>query len=99
MKNCQALKNQVQALKNASYVNFNLDKAGGPNVVSNPLPNHFGPKIKAILEGTTEGRMTCVKGIITPIEVIYKELIQARFLQSKKGGCYNSFLLDLELEK
>ena len=28
-ENCQALKNQVQALKNAGYVNFNYDKVGG----------------------------------------------------------------------
>ena len=85
-KNCQALKNQVQAFKNIGYVNFGFNKAGGLNVVRNPLPNHFGPKINAILEGTIEGRKTCVNGIITPMKVIYKELIQARLLQSKRGG-------------
>ena len=39
-ENCLALKNQVQALKNVGYVNFGFDKAGGPNVISNLLPNH-----------------------------------------------------------
>ena len=38
--NCLALKNQVQALKNAGYISFGFDKAGGPNVISNLLPNH-----------------------------------------------------------
>ena len=50
------------------------------------MPKHSGPKINTILEGTTEGRKPCVKGIITPIRVIYKELIQAKLLQSKREG-------------
>ena len=50
------------------------------------MSKHSGPKINTILEGTTEGRKPCVKGIITPIGVIYKELIQARFLQSRRRG-------------
>ena len=51
-KNYLALKNQVQALKNTGYVNFGYDKASGPNVISNPLPNHSGPKINGILESS-----------------------------------------------
>ena len=49
-KNYLTLKNNVQAFKNAGYVSFGYDMAGGPNVISNPLSNHFGPKINAILE-------------------------------------------------
>ena len=75
-----ALKNQVQALKNAVYVSFGFDKAGGPNVISNPLPNHLGPKINVILESFRDERKTCVQDVITPMGVIRKELIQARFL-------------------
>ena len=63
-KNYQALKNQAQALKNVGYVNFGFHKACGLNVVSNPLPNHSGPKINAILEGTTERRKCCYKASI-----------------------------------
>ena len=44
-ENCLALKNQVQALRNTGYVNFGFNKDGGPNIISNPLPNHLGPKI------------------------------------------------------
>ena len=80
MESCLVLKNQVQALKNVGYVNFGYDKIGGPNVICNPLPNHFRPKINAVLESSTEGRKTCIKDVITPIEVIYEELVQARVL-------------------
>ena len=83
-KNCLALKNNIQALKNVGYVSFGFDKAGGPNVTSNPLPNHFGPRINAVLENPTEERKTCIGDVITPMGVIRKELIQARFLQSRK---------------
>ena len=75
-----ALKNNVQALKNVGYVSFDFDKVGGPNVISNPLSNHSGPRINAILENPTEGRKTCIGDVITPMEVIHKELIQARIL-------------------
>ena len=81
-----ALKKQVQALQNASYVNFGYDKVGDPNVVSHPLPYHFGPKINAILEGSTKGRKTCIKDVITPIGVIHEELVQAKVLQSRRRG-------------
>ena len=42
IENYLALKNQVQALKNAEYVNFGYNKDGVSNIISNPLPNHFG---------------------------------------------------------
>ena len=72
----QALKNQVQALKNVGYVNFGNDKAGGPNVVSNHLPNHSGPKINIVLESSTKRREACIKGVITSIGVIHEKLVQ-----------------------
>ena len=83
-----ALKNQVQALKNAGYVNFGFDKAGGPNVISNPLPNHpltKRYKINAVLESFTERKKTCVKNVITPMKVIHEELVQVGFLQFRRG--------------
>ena len=69
-KNFLALKNSVQALKNASYVSFGYDKVGGPNATSNPLPNHSEPKINAILESPTEGRKSSIRDVITPMRVI-----------------------------
>ena len=72
-------------MKNAGYVNFGFDKAGEPNVISNPLHNHFRPKMNAVLESSTERRKTCVKNLITPMKVIHKELVRAEFLQSRTG--------------
>ena len=71
-----ALKNNVQALKNAGYVSFGYDKAGGPNVTSNLLPNHFRPKINVVLENLTEGRKNSIRDVITPMRVIYEKLVQ-----------------------
>ena len=79
-----ALKNQVQALKNAGYVNFGYDKVGGPNVISNPLSNHFGPKINIVLEDSTKGRKTYIEDVTTLMGVIHEELVQARVFQPKK---------------
>ena len=91
-KNCQALKNQVQALKNAGYVNFDYDKAGGPNVVTNPLPNHSEPKINVVLESSTEGRKTCIKDVMTSMGVQVRVLYSRRRKVAKerrmsKGYC------------
>ena len=55
LKNYHALKNQVQVLKNVGYVNFGFDKDGGPNVISNLLSNHSGPKINVVSESSTRG--------------------------------------------
>ena len=79
------LKNQVQALKNASYVSFGFDKASGPNVISNPFPNHLRPKINPILESFLGGKKTCIKDVITSMRVIHEKLVQVRFLQPKRG--------------
>ena len=89
-----ALKNNVQALKNAGYVSFGFDKAGGPNVTSNPLPNHSRPRINAILESHMEGKKSSIRDVITLMEVIYDELVQARFFQSKKGEAVREENLD-----
>ena len=83
-ENCLALKNQVQILKNARYVNFDYNKDGVPNIISNPLPNHSGPKINGILENSRDERNTCIQDVITPMKVIFQKLIQARFLQPRK---------------
>ena len=80
-----ALKNQVQALKNVGYVSFGFDKVGGPNIISNPLPNHLGPKINAILESFMERRKTYVQDVITPMGLIHEKLVEAGFLQPRRG--------------
>ena len=84
-ENYLALKNQVQALKNAGYVNFGYNKDGDPNIISNPLPNHSGPKINAILKSLTEERKTHIRDVATPMRVIHEKLVQTGFLQPRRG--------------
>ena len=79
-----ALKNNVQALKIAGYVSSGYDTIGGPNVTSNLLPNHFGPRINAVLESSTEGRKSSTRDVITLVEVIYEKLVQARFFRFRR---------------
>ena len=78
-ENCVALKNQVQNLKNTGYVNFGYNKDGVPNIISNPLPNHSGPKINAISISFMGERKACVRDIVTPLGVVYEKLVQGGF--------------------
>ena len=50
-----ALKRKVQDLMKVGYVSFDYNAICGPNVTSNPLPNHPRPKINALTE--------CIRGI------------------------------------
>ena len=75
-----ALKNQIQALRNTRYNNFGFNKDGVLNIISNPLPNHSGPKINGILESSMDERKTYVQNVITPIGVIFQKLVQGRVL-------------------
>ena len=72
-------------MKNVGYVNFNFDKAGGRNVISNLLYNHSRPKINTVLENSTRKRKTCIRDVATPMGIIYRELVQTEFLQSREG--------------
>ena len=71
-------------MKNAGYVNFGYNKDSVPNIISNPLPNHSRPKINAIFVSFI-GERTYVRNIATPLEVVYEKLVQAGFLQPKRG--------------
>ena len=72
-------------MRNAGYVNFGYNKDGGPNIISNLLPNHSKPKINGVLESSTKGRKNCIQDVITLMGVIHEKLVQARFLQPKRG--------------
>ena len=37
-----------------------------------------------ILEGSTEGRKTCIRDVITPVKVIHEKLVLTRFLWTKR---------------
>ena len=68
----------------ADYVSFDYNATGGSNVTSNPLPNHPGPKINALMENSIGSVKTRVSNVKTPMENVYKVLIQAKVLYQKK---------------
>ena len=72
-ENCLAFKNQIQALRNAVYINFGYNKDGVSNIINNPLPNHSGPKINGILESSMDEKKTYVQNVITPMSVIFEK--------------------------
>ena len=72
-------------MKNTGYVNFGYNKDGVPNIINNPLPNHFRPKINVISVSFIGERKTYVRNIATPLGVVYEKLAQVGFFQPKRG--------------
>ena len=70
---------------NARYVSFDYNETSGPNVTSNPLPNHLRPKINALIDNSTGLVKNQVNNVKTPIENVYKALVLAKILQPEEG--------------
>ena len=66
------------------YVSFDYNAIGGPNVTSNPLPNHSGPKINALIKDSTRLMETRVNNVKTPMRSVCEALIQAKVLRSEE---------------
>ena len=79
-----ALKRKVQDLMKARYVSFDYNTTGGSNITNNPLPNHSRPKINAFTEDSTTSVKAKVSNVKTPMEDVYKALIQAKILHLRK---------------
>ena len=72
-----------------------------PNVTGNPLPNHAGPKINAILEGNGFIIQRDVCKVKTPMIEVFKALVGAKIIsrvkeeeevkEMEKKGCYCLF--------
>ena len=83
-KNCLALKRKMQDLTKAGYVNFNYNTVGGPNITSNPLPNHPRPKISALTEDSTGLVKTRVSDVKMPMKNVYEALVLAKILHPEE---------------
>ena len=68
----------------AAYVSFDYNTVDGPNVTSNPLPNHPGPKINALTEDSTRLLKTRVNDVKAPMKNVYKVLVLAKVLYQEK---------------
>ena len=74
----------MQDMMKAGYVSFNYNIAGGPNVTSNLLPNHSGPKINALTEDSVRSAKTRISNVKTPMKSVYETLVLAKILCSKE---------------
>ena len=68
----------------AGYVSFDYNATSGPNVTSNHLPNHPGPKINALTEDSTGSVKTRVSNVKTPMKNVYEALVLAKILYSEE---------------
>ena len=68
----------------ANYVSFDYNALGGPNITNNPLPNHLGPKINALIGDSTGSLKTRVSNVKTLMESVYKALILAKIFHPKE---------------
>ena len=76
-----ALKRKVQDLMKAGYISFDYNTSGGPNITNNPLPNHPGAKINALMEDS----IGFVKTKVSDVKMtIYRALIQAKVLYPRE---------------
>ena len=82
-ENCTALKYKVQELIRAGTVAFDED-VDSPNVTTNPLPNHMGPKINAICEKEGFVVQKDVQRVITPMIDMFKALTLAKIIPVRK---------------
>ena len=90
IENCTALKYKVRDLFRAGALKFEFEKQDGPNVASNPLPNHGGGGVNAIGEETScqvEGDLGKVKMLMTQVWEILLEagIMWPIQLKLKKG--------------
>ena len=81
-ENCTALKYKVQELIRAGKVTF--EDTDTPNVTTNPLPNHTGPKINVIFEGNGFMIQRDVRKVKTPMTEVFNALVGAKIISGGK---------------
>ncbi|KAJ1378139.1 G-patch domain [Sesbania bispinosa] len=72
-ENCKVLKNKVQNLLDAKWLNFKEDS---PNVGNNPLPGHESSGVNAIGESLGYHLIKKISNVKTPMKVIFEELCE-----------------------
>ena len=77
-KNYLPLKYKVQSLIKASWLEFNRNN--GPNVAANPLPNHVGPNINAIMEESGMRIKTRMDEVKSSMDEVYKVMVRIRVI-------------------
>lgn len=70
-EDCWALKYKVQDLINQEILSFSEEK---PNVKTNPLPNHGGSAVNAVIKEETTKSVLRANDVKTPLSVVLKRL-------------------------
>lgn len=83
-EDCWALKYKIQDLINQEILTFSEEK---PNVKTNPLPNHGGATVNAVVEEETTESVLRAEDVKTPLSVVSKRLEQFGFLVGIHNDC------------
>ena len=78
IENYLPLKYKVQSLIKVSWLEFNRNN--GPNVAANPLPNHVGPNINAIMEELGMRIKTRMDEVKSSMDEVYKVMVRIRVI-------------------
>ena len=81
-ENCLRLKYKVQLLIKVGWLDFNRNN--GPYVTKNPLPNHVGPNINAIMEESSMRIKTRVDEVKSSMDEVYKVMVRMRAILETK---------------
>lgn len=83
-EDCWALKYKIQDLINQDILTFSEEK---PNVKMNPLPNHGGAAVNAVVEEETTESILRAEEVKTLMSVVLQRLEQFEFLAGIHDGC------------
>ncbi|XP_050877159.1 uncharacterized protein LOC127080911 [Lathyrus oleraceus] len=83
-ENCWALKCKIQDLINQNILTFSEEK---PNVKTNPLPNHSGVPVNAVIEEVNTEVILKVEEVKTLMFVVLQKIEQFGFLEKVHDDC------------
>ena len=81
-ENCLSLKYKVQSLIKVGWLDFN--KSNGPNVTTNPLPNHTRPNVNTIIEELGTRIKTKMDEVKSLMDEVCKVLIEVGVIPEMK---------------
>ena len=83
LKDCTALKWRVSEFIKRGELTF--EDKDFPNVNGNPLPNHGGPKVKAVESSHKMQVKRDVRDVCMPMGLVYEALVKAGRLKGGQG--------------
>lgn len=84
IEDCWALKKKIQELIDQEILSFSEEK---PNVKTNPLPNHGGAEINAMIEEENSESVLRAEEVKTLMSIVLQRLEQFGFLEGIHDDC------------